>query len=62
MEGGHDPTESEIEAIARKSFDKRNVRHAHLHALHVSGDMFNSPKAYRVDPARKALIEKESKS
>jgi hypothetical protein len=61
MEGGYDPTEAEIEAIARRSFEKRNAPHGHLKALHVAAERFDSPKAYRVDPTRIALVEKEAK-
>jgi hypothetical protein len=59
LQGGHEPTEDEIEAMARKSFEKRGLSHANLHALHLAGDSIKPGKVYQVDPARKELVETE---
>ena len=59
FEGGHEPTQEEIEAIARRSLEKRGLAHVDLRALHVAGDELKPFKAYRVDTAQKALVETE---
>jgi|SRR5580692_12502858 hypothetical protein len=59
FEGGHEPTEHEIEAMARRSLEKRGLSHAELHALHLPGEHMKPFRAYRVDPDRKALVETE---
>jgi hypothetical protein len=61
FEGGYEPTDYEIESMARGSLDKRGVSHADLHALHVPGGHMKPFKAYRVEPARKALVETDLK-
>lgn len=61
MDGGYEPTEPEIEAMARRSFERRSKPHTHLHALHVTVGEIKYPKIYRVDTARKVLVEMEPK-
>lgn len=61
MEGGHDPDEHEIDAMCRRALTKRGRAHDGLDTLHVHRDAFRPFKVYRVDPARKTLVEHEYK-
>ncbi len=57
MEGGHNPDEREIEAMCRTSLSKRGQPHDHLDALHLERSALAPMKVYRVDPARRVLVE-----
>ncbi len=59
FKGGHEPTDQEIEGMARRSLEKRGLGHANLHALHMPGEQMQPFKAYRVDVDKKALVEIE---
>lgn len=57
MEGGHEPDEHQIEAMCHTALTKRGHSHEGLEALHLDRDALQFQKAYRVDPARRVLVE-----
>ena len=59
MEGGRVPNEREIEAMCRDALSKRGHAHDGLETLHLDRNAFRPFKVYRVDPARKVLVERE---
>jgi hypothetical protein len=59
MEGGYDPDEGEVEAMCRDALVKRGHKHDKLEALHVDRDALKPFKGYRVETARKMLVEHE---
>ena len=56
-EGGHDPSEAEVETMARDALARRGKTHAHLIALHAPYESVDTFRRYKVDPAKKALVE-----
>ncbi|MGA9600701.1 MAG: hypothetical protein WBS22_10725 [Methylocystis sp.] len=61
MEGGHDPDEREIEVMCRSAFIKRGRPHEKLLALHIERHALKPFKKYRVDPAKRTLVEEGQK-
>lgn len=59
LEGGHDPSDAETEAMARASLERRGKPHAHLVALHVAHDAVKPCCRYRVDVEGKRLVEEQ---
>jgi hypothetical protein len=57
MEGGHAPTEKDIEEMCRRAMIKRGRPHDTLDALHVERASLKPFIVYRVDPQRKVLVE-----
>jgi hypothetical protein len=57
LQGGHDPSDAESEAMARASLERRGKPHAHLATLHVAHDAVKPDRRYRVDVASKRLVE-----
>jgi hypothetical protein len=61
MEGGHHPDEREIEAMCRRALTKRGHAHDGLDTLHLDRNAFAPFKVYRIDPARRVLVERQHK-
>jgi hypothetical protein len=57
MEGGYDPKDHEIEAMCREALRKRGHAYDATDTLHVGREAFQPFKVYKVDPARKALVD-----
>jgi hypothetical protein len=59
LEGGHDPSESEVEEMAHAALHRRGELHAHLAALHVEHEAVAHSARYRVDVESKRLLKEE---
>jgi hypothetical protein len=57
LQGGHDLSDAEAEAIAHASLERRGKPHAHLEALHIANVSVEPSTRYRVDVEGKRLVE-----
>jgi hypothetical protein len=61
IEGGHSPSDHEIEEMCRQAISNRTLDRASLDTLHVDRSAFQPFKVYQVDPNKRVLIEREHK-
>lgn len=57
LQGGHDLSDAEAEAIARAALERRGKPHTHLKTLHLTDISADPSCRYHVDVAGKCLVK-----